>query len=65
MAKLSLKRGQKKLRLANRSEFSLGKSMIRLNYISFLLYDLENMIRLPYFQSCIKSIRYINHSVLY
>ena len=33
MAKLSPKRGQKKLWLANRSEFSEGKSMIRLNYI--------------------------------
>ena len=47
--KLSRKRGQKKLRLANRSEFSLGKSTIQLNYIGvFLSYQLENMIPLPY-----------------
>ena len=33
MAKLSPKRGQKKIQLANCREFSPGKSTIRLNYI--------------------------------
>ena len=33
MEKLSPKRRQKKLQLANRSEFSEGKSTVQLNYI--------------------------------